>query len=205
MAYVVAIEGIDALKAVDGLDLRITENARIAVNYAVRRAQPAAKEEILNQVAFPTSYLNGENKRLYISRFASNDRLEAALAARVRPTSLARFVKGRVDPRERPNGLTVEVKVGRARFMRRAFVIKLRRGTALDESNFNLGLAIRTDGRRPSKAYRPVALANNLWLLYGPSVDQVFGGDRGAAVKIAPGITDDLEREFLRLMSRGNA
>lgn len=204
MAYVVAIEGLAALDDVKDLSKRVTENARISVNFAVRRARTESQKEILDQVAFPAFYLNNESKRLYISRFATNARLEAALAARVRPTSLARFVKGRADPRERGNGLTVEVKTGVARYMRRAFVIKLRRGAQLDDQNFNLGLAIRTDGRRPNAAYKPVPLSNNVWLLYGPSVDQVFGGENGAAARVAPKVAAQMEREFLRLMALGD-
>ena len=83
------------------------------------------------------------------------------------------------------------VKPGMARMLRRAFVFELKNG--------NRGLAMRTSGGRPLGAYRPTPLGKNLWLLYGPSVDQVFGGT-GVAQEISPELVDYLEHEFHRLL-----
>ena len=73
--------------------------------------------------------------------------------------------------------------------MGRAFVMELRGG--------NRGLAIRTDGSKPRGAYKPKPIGKNLFLLYGPSVDQVF---RTVSEDVAPDVADELEVEFNRLL-----
>ena len=49
----------------------------------------------------------------------------------------------------------------------------------------------------PASADKPTKLAPGLWLLYGPSVDQVF---RSVASEEAPEAARFLEAEFNRLM-----
>lgn len=198
--YVVAMEGLESFNALDTLGGKIVTVARQTINSAVRRTRTASAKEIRRQVNFPANYLSGGNSRLSISKFATNSDLEARITGRSRPTSLARFIHG--TPRAGggaavSQGVNVEVKPGHARRLPRAFVMKLRAGSG-DGGGFNLGLAIRLrDGKKPQRAYRPVALGKNLWLLYGPSVDQVFKAVRG---QVAPDAESFMADEFTRLM-----
>jgi hypothetical protein len=95
------------------------------------------------------------------------------------------------------------VHPGRARFMKRAFLIKLRAGTDSIETRFNQGLAIRLKpGETLQNKKNVVQLKNGLYVLYGPSVSQVFldnEGD-GVAKDIEPSVLDELEDQFLRLL-----
>lgn len=201
--YGLAIEGLKHLNSIEELPAEILKAARLTVNATARRTQTASVKAMRSQVNFPARYLSGRDSRLSISKFATGEDLEARILGRDRPTSLARFVRG--TPRvgggaARAGGVTVEVKPGLAKRLPGAFLMKLRAGTGGGE-NFNLGLAIRTkDGRKPQKAYKPVALGKNLWLLYGPSVDQVFNKTREL---VRPDAEAFMEREFNRLVELG--
>ena len=95
-------------------------------------------------------------------------------------------------------GLTVEVKPGEARFLKGAFLVRLRAGAAKTDTKFNLGVAIRLkSGQRPRNSRAAVELARNVWLLYGPSVNQVFQTVRA---DVAPETRDFLINEFMRLL-----
>lgn len=197
--YVFAVEGLDAIKSIEDIPADVLVAARQAVNKTTDRARAASAREIRRQVALPASYVSGENGRLRVSKRASGTDLEGIVTGRQRPTSLARFVRGSLTPGKTPKqGIKVEVKPGGARFLPGAFLMKLKAGSQALDTQANLGLAIRTKGgRKPSKAYRPMPIGKNLWLLFGPSVDQVF---RSVAPEIAPAQGEFLETEFLRLM-----
>lgn len=149
------------------------ELAAQAINDGIDYARKLGVEGILDQVNFPTSYLDLP-ERFAISQRASPTRAEARLTARQRPTSLGTFVTGS-GPRGR--GVTVKVqRKGAAKRMGRAFLTgALRAGTA---SGGNRGVAVRTRGEKPQGAHKPVKLFQDdhgtVWLLYGPSVNQVF-------------------------------
>ncbi len=194
--YAVAIEGLDSLKRYEELPAKIERAASRAINAASDRARAAAARAIRLQVNLPASYLTGDDSRLRVVKRASAGDLEAIVRGRQRPTSLARFVtSGSVGSR---NGVTVEVKSGSARFMRRAFLIRLRAGTADLDTKSNLGLAIRLKaGESLTNKRAAIRMNNGLYLLYGPSVDQVF---RSVRDDITPDIADYLEREFGRLL-----
>ena len=124
----------------------------------------------------------------------------AAITARQRPTSLARFAPGQsfVGAR-RTGGVNVRVnRGGGAKRIKGAFFVRLRRGGDTGDG-FNLGLAIRLKpgeklrGRR--KGGTGVMLAPDLYILQGPSVDQVF---REVSVAGSPRIADNLVKEFTR-------
>lgn len=158
------------------------------------------RRDITEEVNFPTGYVN--NDRLKFSSRATPTRLEARISARQRPTSLARFslpgtaVGGR-------KGVQVQVHRGRMKVLKRAFLIKLRAGGQLDDENYNLGLAVRLKpGERLTNSQGAVRLtrgsaggADNVWLLYGPSVDQVL---HDVAVRDTPTILRSVSLEFLR-------
>jgi hypothetical protein len=154
----------------------------------------------LSEVNFPASYVAPRQKRLYVSKQASPANLEGRITARGRATSLARFVKG--TPRAGA-GVNVEVTPGRTRYMRRAFLIKLPQGNANVDTKFNLGLAIRLrPGEKIQNKTRAVRVQKGLYLLYGPSVNQVFRANDGDGVASdkAPELATKLGEEFLRLL-----
>lgn len=171
--------------------------ARIAVNDTTRFSLPMAREAMLKQVAFPRGYLT-DPTRLGIVQFASNDLLLARVVARDTPTSLARFVTttaSRALRKAGKGGVTVRVRPGVAVDLPRAFLLNLRNG--------NVGLAIRL---KPGEALSHTVGAKLLTgrlkgvaLLYGPSVNQVFGS---VAEDISPELADYLETQFLRQFVR---
>lgn len=159
-----------------------------AINRTADRARTAAQRKILQQVNLTASYLND---RLTVSKKASGLSYEAQISARSRPTSLARFITGTPGR----GGVSVAVKPGIARYLKRSFVF---RGGANKQ---NALLAVRTDGGKPKGAYKPIRLEDNLWLVYGPSVEQLY---RDAKDQYRPELdketADFLESEYLRLM-----
>ncbi len=198
-AYLVAIEGLDSLTDLDTIPDRVLRAARAAVNKTTDRARAASAREIRQQVNFPARYLDPSEGRLVVSQKATTSNLEAKITGRTRPTSLARFTQGNPKPGDR-NGIRVAVSAGGAtRNLPRAFVIRLRAGSAALDTKSNLGLAIRTkNGEPPRGAYKPKKLGENLWLLYGPAVAQVF---KSVREDVAPDSAEYLEQEFLRLMN----
>lgn len=179
----------------------IQKAARIAVNRAAEQARTLSAREVRKQVNFPASYVSPSGGRLEVKSRATDSSLTAVVSARSRATSLARFARGR--SRGKTGGVTVEVKPGRARFMRGAFFIRLRSGKADLDTAFNQGLAIRTKGGvRPDRAYRPIQLKNGLWLLYGPSVAQALLSAKGTGIwpKLEEQIQDLAGAEFARVL-----
>jgi len=197
--FEVTLDGIDNLPDFDAAPEKIARVARMAINRTAERARARGAAEIMRQVAFPASYLRGEDSRLYIKKRSVGTNLEAIISGRERPTSLARFVRDN-DPAaaRRRGGLKVQVKPGEARFMKGAFLVKLRAGKEKTDTKFNLGVAIRLkNGQRPRNTRAAVQLDRGLWLLYGPSVNQVF---RAVRDDISPETRDFLVAEFERLL-----
>lgn len=178
-----------------------TTAARIAVNDTLEFARREGARSILQQIAFRPDYLR---ENLHVSQHATNSRLEGTLTGRDRPTSLARFAQG--SPSFGGSGRRVKavrVRVsprGGSKEIRDAFFMRLRRGKSLGEDNFNVGLAIRLKpGETISNKREMVRIANGLYLLYGPSIGQVFDD---VAVEIEPQLSDNLEAEFIRQFER---
>jgi hypothetical protein len=198
MSFVVAIEGL--LEAPISTMVEDIERATFqAVNKTAERTRAASARQMNDEVAFPAQYLAPSQGRLVVSKQAKAGDPEAVIRGRGRPTALARFA---TSGYKRGAGVSVEVEPGRARYMPRAFFLKLRSGASLTETKFNLGLAIRIrPGETPSSVIRNkrqfVKSDAGLYLLYGPSVDQVF---RTVAVDQSPAAAEFLENEFLRLM-----
>lgn len=191
------VEGILNPEDLIGLDeAKIARSAYRAINYSADRARKNSDEAIRRQINLPASYLNPNGGRLIVKERASTNSLEAVILGRHRPTSLARFVTS--DKEVGKMGLNVSVKPGNTQEMKRAFLMKLKSGNADIDTKNNLGLAVRLDkGQTPDKAYKPVRVSDGLFLLYGPSVDQVFKTVRG---DVSPQAEQDLGREFLRLL-----
>ena len=201
--YIVAVEGLDAIRFMDKIPADVERAAVRAVNKTTARARTAAAKAILAQVALPASYLNPSQGRLTVAKKARAGDLEGIVRGRTRPTSLARFTKDRPlakGQERRKKGVRVTVKPGVAKFLSKAFLIPLRSGG--DGALGNTGLAIRSETAPPG-AYKPKLIGKNLWLLYGPSISQLLYSARnkgGVAEDIAPDTADYLEAEFLRLL-----
>lgn len=193
--YALFVEGLDEIVNLDKqLDPQIVKAAYRAINATADRARTDSAEEIRRQVNFPASYLKPSQGRLLVSQRASGSSLEAIITGRRRATSLARFVTSGTPGKK---GVSVAVKPGRNVELPNAFLMRLRSGSNVDTKN-NLGLAIRTaKGERPNSAYKPVRVADGLWLLYGPSVDQVF---KTVREDVRPDAESFLASEFYRLL-----
>ena len=175
-----------------------------SINKTADRARTLASQDIREQVAFPASYLAPSAKRLFVSTKATKaSPFEAVISGRDRPNSLARFTNQKPlggGQRHRGGQLAVTVKPGVRRYIKRAFLITL--------NNSNVGLAVRTDGGPPNNAYAPKEIGKNLWLLYGPSVDQVLSAaSNGGGIyeEIVPETLDFLNDEFNRQLDLLNA
>lgn len=175
-----------------------------SINKTADRARTLASQDIREQVAFPASYLAPSAKRLFVSTKATKaSPFEAVISGRDRPTSLARFTNQKPlggGQRHRGGQVAVTVKPGVRRYIKRAFLITL--------NNSNVGLAVRIDGGPPNNAYAPKEIGKNLWLLYGPSVDQVLSAaSNGGGIyeEIVPETLDFLNDEFNRQLDLLNA
>lgn len=170
-----------------GAPKRIRRNAARAINRTTQKVRTDSAREMRQQVAFPARFLSGRQGRLFIDQKATPDRLESFIRGRFRPTQLSRFLKGSRTPgRKAPR---VEVEPGNIQKMERGFLLPLRNG--------NIGLAIRLrPGERIENKKQMVQISGNIYILYGPSVDQVF---RTVADDAALPAARLLEEEFLRL------
>lgn len=193
---VVTVEGLKALMELQKLPAAIETAAYRAINKAAERGRADASNRMQRQVNFGAAYLAPGAGRLRVDKQASRGRLEANIVGRDRPTSLARFAQAATTSSR--SGVILQVKPGSVRYLKKAFFVKLRSGNT--ETQNNLGLAIRLPaGQRPRRVDRGGAkqIAPGLWLLYGPSVGQVFNLTRK---DIEPATLDFLEAEFTRLM-----
>ena len=199
--FAVVVEGLETVRDFRGTTDKIRTAAQRALNKVADQQRTRAARLIQAQVNLPARYVSPAEGRLAVSGRASPGKLEAKISARSRPTSLARFVQG--NPGFNKAGVTVQVKPSQASFMRRAFLIKLNKGAGQTDTQYNAGLAIRLrPGERIQNKVRQVQLSKNLYLLYGPSVQQVFLDNQGDGVAedIKGETLDKLEAEFLRLL-----
>jgi hypothetical protein len=175
-----------------------TEAARIAINDTLDLARRRGVREIPDQISFRKEYAK---ENLQVGRKASNTRLEGWIVGRDRPTSLAHFASGSPSFGRRTKAVRVKVSPrGGTREIRDAFFLRLRRGKELGDDSFNVGLAIRLKpGERISNKREMVQFANNVYLLYGPSIAQVFDD---VAIDMEPELSDNLENEFIRQFQR---
>lgn len=164
-----------------------------AVNKVIISSRANAAEEISSQVNLSKSYLgspNDRDARLAITQKATRNNVEAVISARVRPTSLARFASGK------PGDVRVAVLKGKtSQQMRGAFIVRLSNGNDALAQRVHAGSSLRN-------SYGSKRLSNKLYLLYGPSVDQVFQTVRE---DIAPKAILDLRAEMYRLRARRGA
>lgn len=177
----------------------------LAVNDAALFARRLSSKEIRGDINLTATYLNSNNRLAVVQRAARNDSdPEAIVRGRDRATSLARFTSGTPSfaPGKGRRGVRVKVSAsGGGSVMRKAFFMRLRRGNAaVSDENSNIGLAVRVKrGERIPNKRDMVGVGGGLYLLYGPSVGQVF---RNVAVDIGPQVSDKLSAEFVRQFER---
>lgn len=199
--FAIVVEGLENLDQYRSLGPDADMAAVQAINRTATDARKESARRILQQINFPESYLQPGAKRLFVSRQATRGKKEAAIAARRRPTSLARFVTGKLAPRQ--VGVSVKVKKGGpVEQLRRAFVVQLNSGA---DTKGNFGLAVRLPkGEELRGRNSAVRMASGLYLLYGPSVQQVFLDNQGEGVAddVTPFVLDRLGDEFQRIFDR---
>lgn len=149
---------------------------------------------ILDEIAFPRDYLVGD--RLKVKQNAKPGNLEAVIAARPRPTSLARFAASTsVGSRAKVGVLVKLKKSGGGTVLKKAWLVNLKNG--------NLGLAVRVKSAKLANKYDGIKtwlVPDKVALLYGPSVDQVFRDvSHTAAPQIGRLVTEEFLRQFTRL------
>lgn len=188
-----------ALDKLQGFFEALPDIAQKAMSMAInqvadRDGLALLKSDMRDQVNFTKDYVDGH---LRVVRRASRSSLEAVIRGRDRPTSLARFARGQTPASTRRTGVRVTVRGSKTEKLKKAFLVNLRNG--------NTGLAVRIkEGESLRNSGAAVKLANNLYLLYGPSVDQVFRGvakDNSAA--IGQLVTKQFLRQFSRMSNRG--
>lgn len=196
---VIILEGLEKFAdAAGNLPANVETAITRSINKTLDRTRTRAARAVLDQVAFPASYLGPATKRLWVRQRARNGSLFGSIEGLDAATSLARFAKQKVPTAgsQRPKGDKIDVRVkagGGFKAIPRAFLIRLR--------NNNVGLAVRTNGGQPPGAYKPKEIGKNLWLLYGPSVDQALlaatDGD-GVYEELSPEALDFMVGEFHR-------
>lgn len=199
--FAVFLEGIEDLDFLNTVGKDLDKIASQAINKTLKKARTKAAKKIRQEINLPARYVSPSGKGLYVSQIARPHALEGRLTASGRPTSLARYVHG--SPRVGKAGVVVEVQPGKAKFMKRVFPLKLPQGNTLTDTVYNLALAIRLrPGERLRNKVSARRVSKGLYILYGPSVDQVFRAHSGSGVAndLVPEIQRDLTDEFLRLL-----
>jgi hypothetical protein len=194
-AFIVSNVLGDVSKYFDALPEVAEQAAVLAINETVEREGLALlRGDMRKEINFPSGYLE-RSDRMKVGRKAGKGSLEATIRARDRATSLARFAPGQTPENTRGRGVRVTVAAGTTQVLRNAFLMRLRNG--------NMGLAIRLkDNEQPTNTTGAKNILGNLWLLYGPSVDQVFAGvAEDKAADISNMITKKFFRQFARLSS----
>lgn len=171
-----------------------TEAMRIAINdVATRKGLSLLRQAAYEQVNFPKGYLN--NERLGVTSKATNNHLEATIKGRDRATSLARFAyRGQTASSTRGRGVRLSVKPKNDKLLEKAWLVNLNNG--------NTGLAVRLapgEQLQNRRSGNSVTLAPDVYLLYGPSVDQVFVD---VADQNGPEIGEMVASEFFRNLER---
>lgn len=169
---------------------RTERAAALAINrVAERQAQTLIKREMLKNIAFKYGYVT---KHIGVGKYASPSNLYAVIEAKDTPTTLFRFTGMSVAPRGKTK-VKVTVGTGNTKIMDGAFYATLR-GTPQ--------VMLRTKTNAPPRGIARGGgkqIAPHLWLLYAPSVDQVF---RTVADDEIPAIENELVYEFRRQFAR---
>jgi len=161
---------------------------------ANRGGMKLIRTSILDEIAFPKDYLSGD--RLKVKKLAKPGNLEAIIAARPRPTSLARFAASTSIGSRAKIGVQVRLKkTSGAVVLKKAWLVNLKNG--------NIGLAVRVKSSDLANKYADIKtwlVPDKVALLYGPSVDQVFRDvSQKTSAPIGRMVTEEFLRQFTRL------
>lgn len=194
--------GLDQFDAIfKDLGDKADKAARMAINDTAVFARRIGAEEIASRVNFTKQYLTGgAHPRLAISRRATDANLEAVVTGRDRPTSLARFTSRSPSFGRQGSSPPLQVaRKGSSAPVKGSFFVKLRAGSA-DSGQFNVGLAVRLKpGERIPGKTKMAPTKSGLYLLYGPSVGQLY---RTVSVESEPQVANHLVDEFVRQIER---
>lgn len=201
MSYYIEPTGLKAFdELLRQLGQSVEPSASDAINETAVFARRLGSQEIRQRINFTAKYIDGG--RLAITRRAKPADLEAVVTGRDRPTSLARFAQGspRFGRQRTPPRVRVKASGG-ASPIRNGFWMRLRRGNAVvSAENANIGLAIRlAEGERVKNKNEMVPIGRNLYLLYGPSVGQVY---RTVAEKSSDEVSAQLANRFAHHLGR---
>jgi hypothetical protein len=186
---------LDVVDYFQRLPAETDKAAQLAINTVANRSGlKMIRSEILSAIAFPKDYLTDD--RLRVKQNARPGNLEAIIAARHRPTSLARFADQGTSIGSRAKiGVRIQVKRGNSMHLKYAWLTRLNNG--------NIGLAVRLkpgeDFGNKTGAVKSWLVPDKVALLYGPSVDQVF---RDVSVKVAAPVGRMVTEEFFRQFTR---
>lgn len=176
----------------------------LAVNTTARFGYAEASRGIRSEVNLSRAYIGSptSGNRLQVTKLASGNSSEAVITARKRATSLARYADSKSFNRK--SGVRVAVKRGGgSKRIRKGFLVRLKSGASMTEDNYNIGLALRLkpgEKVRNKRSMKSFGKSDpNLYLLYAPSIDQVF---RSVAGDIELKVSSFLQREFLRQYER---
>lgn len=201
MSYYIEPTGLKAFdELLRSLGQAVEPSASDAINDTAIFARRLGSQEIRRRINFKAAYLDGG--RLAITRRAKPTRLEAVVTGRDRPTSLARFAQGTPRFGQQRTSPRVRVKAtGGASPIRNGFYMRLKRGSSVvSAENSNIGLAIRLkEGERVKNKNDMVPIGGNLYLLYGPSVGQVY---RTVAEKNLDEVSAQLVNRFSHYLGR---
>lgn len=165
---------------------QVAQAQRIAVADTLRWGRAQFSADIRAQLDLPLGALNG--KRFEITQHPTVARPEGVLSAQFAPLNLARFAT--TKPRL---GLKPKIRV-----LAGGNTLQLDHSFYIPGPSGGLGLAVRTKGPlKNSRAARKIG--KNLYILFGPSVDQAFGV---SLPKLKPRVADRLEAETLRQIGR---
>lgn len=208
MSVVIDASGIENIEFIfDRFPEAASKAMSIAINTTVNDfVMPQARRDIVAEVAFPEGYLD-QTDRFFVRQYSTPQQLMAVVEARSRPTSLARFVDAPAIPAAGARGpkgrVTVNVTV-------KPGVTTPTKGFFVGLNNDNIGFAVRLrPGEMPlnfgQREFNPIEIFRNedpskgrVFLLYGPSVDQVF---RQVADDLVPQTIVKLEAEFTRVLA----
>lgn len=201
MTYQIEAKGLDGFREVlEALGAAVEPAAALALNEAARYGRRLGSEQIRREVNLKAGYIDAG--RLQVTRRADASNLEAVITARDRPTSLARFGQG--SPRFGAQRVAPRVRVkasGGSSTLKRGFYLRLRRGNSVVSSeNANIGLAIRLkEGERVENKSQMASIGDGVYLLYAPSVGQVF---RGVSERIAEDVGIQAANRFAHHIGR---
>lgn len=200
-----SVTGLDRLADYYRRYPQLAERAGVtATNDTAAHALALARRAVRQDANLTASYINDPDK-LRIAKRAGGVSGEAVVLANARPIMLARYAVGGGFGRQK--GVTVKVKrSGASKRMKRAFLLPLKRGAWDADTGagiYNRGLAIRLpegESIRNKRVAKRLKGLGNTWLLYGPSVHQIF---RQSLPQIAEASGNYFERQFLRQLNRG--